>query len=163
MKQLILPPAIALSMTVFLSGCAGFDVAKIMPKRPAPETAETTPAALPEAPPPPKNAVTVDQFDTASVEAKEEAVASSPPPKAGLGNTIATLGDVSQPGFWLETPLVDSMREGRVTSSSTGRTVKVELRPITGPDGAGSRISLSALRLLDLPLAGLHEVEVSNL
>jgi len=32
--------------------------------------------------------------------------------------------------------------------------------PITGPDGAGSRISLAALRLLNVGLAGLHELDV---
>ncbi|UWQ06899.1 D-galactarate dehydratase [Aliiroseovarius crassostreae] len=114
-------------------------------------------------PPPPQGAVTVEQFDTASNEARQEAVAATPVSNARLGSTIATLGDVAQPGFWLETPLVKSVQEGRVTSKQTGRTVKVELRPIPGPAGGGSRLSLSALRLLDLPLAGLHEVEVSDL
>ncbi|UWP87978.1 D-galactarate dehydratase [Aliiroseovarius crassostreae] len=114
-------------------------------------------------PPPPQGAVTVEQFDTASNEARQEAVAAAPVSNARLGSTIATLGDVAQPGFWLETPLVKSVQEGRVTSKQTGRTVKVELRPIPGPAGGGSRLSLSALRLLDLPLAGLHEVEVSDL
>ncbi|MBT2130891.1 hypothetical protein [Aliiroseovarius lamellibrachiae] len=157
MKQLILIPA----LSVLLAGCAGFDIPQILPMPSAPDAGTTTSA--PVAPPPPVGAVTVEQFDTTSAEDREDAVVSTPLSQGALGQTIATLGDPAAPGFWLETPLVSSETEGRVTAANTGRTVKVTLRPISGPNGAGSRISLSALRLLDLPLAGLHELEVYGL
>lgn len=157
MKKLILIPA----LSVVLAGCAGFDMPQILPMPSAPDRA--APAATSVAPPPPAGAVTVEQFDTTSAEDREEAVVSAPLSQGALGQTIATLGDPAAPGFWLETPLVSSEKEGRVKAANTGRTVKVTLRPISGPNGAGSRISLSALRLLDLPLAGLHELEVYGL
>ncbi len=158
MRKLIFPPAIAL----FLSACSGFDLPQFtpMPSNPDGRAASTAPDTPP---PPPATASSVEEFDTASPEARQDAVAAAPMGDGAIGKTVATLGDVADPGFWLETPLVDSPREGRVKSAATGRTVKVTLRPISGPEGAGSRISLSALRLLDLPLAGLHELEVYNL
>lgn len=156
MKKLILIPA----LSVLLAGCAGIDMPQIMPMPSAPDAGTTS---APVAPPPPVGAVTVEQFDTTSAEDREDAVVSAPLSQGALGQTIATLGDPAAPGFWLETPLVTSEQEGRVTAANTGRTVKVTLRPISGPTGAGSRISLSALRLLDLPLAGLHELEVYGL
>jgi len=41
-----------------------------------------------------------------------------------------------------------------------GASVQLELRPIAADPGAGSRISLAALRLLNVGLAGLHELDV---
>lgn len=111
-------------------------------------------------PPPPSSARTEEAFDTTSAE--ERAAAQAAPEPAGeqrLGTTIATLGAPTDPGFWLETPLVSTAREGRVEAAN-GKSVNLTLRPIAGPDTAGSRISLPALRLLDVGLAGLHEVSV---
>ncbi|WP_424941801.1 D-galactarate dehydratase [Aliiroseovarius crassostreae] len=157
MKKLILPPAIAL----ILSGCAGFDMPQILPMPSNPDANTSRPTA--SAPPPPANADSAEEFDTTSLEDRQDAVVSAPLGAGAIGKTVATLGDVADAGFWMETPLVSAPKEGRVKSAVTGRTVKVTLRPISGPAGAGSRLSLSALRLLDLPLAGLHELEVYNL
>lgn len=154
MKKLILIPAFAITVT----GCAGFDMPQIMPMPTKPDSVAASPA-----PRPPANAVTVDEFDTSSAEDRQDAVVSAPVGEGAIGATVATLGDVADPGFWMETPLVSASKEGRIKSKITGRTVKVTLRPISGPSGAGSRVSLSALRLLDLPLTGLHELEVFNL
>ncbi|MDF1802796.1 hypothetical protein [Thalassovita sp.] len=77
-----------------------------------------------------------------------------------LGVTVASLGDPAKEGFWIETPLVTSSAKGHVSYAKSGRTVKVDLIPIDGPATAGSRLSLSAMRLLDAPLAGLPEVKV---
>lgn len=77
-----------------------------------------------------------------------------------LGVTVASLGDPGREGFWIETPLVSTPGMGRVTYEKTGRTVKVELIPISGPATAGSRLSLAAMRLLDAPLTGLPEVKL---
>lgn len=119
--------------------------------------------SVPKPPPPPKSARTVEQFDTSTAAERAEVVkaAAKPPEEAverALGSTIATLGDPTDPGFWLATPLVSEASEGRVTYGS--KTVLVELRPIDGPATAGSRLSLPAMRLLGAPLTGLPEVKV---
>ncbi|THD73367.1 hypothetical protein E7681_11760 [Thalassobius vesicularis] len=77
-----------------------------------------------------------------------------------LGVTVASLGDTSREGFWVETPLVSAPAKGSVRYRKTGRTVKVDLIPIAGPSTAGSRLSLATMRLLNAPLTGLPEVEI---
>ena len=140
-----------------LAGCASALVDE------KPDEAVTAPVALEaevKAPPPPPSARTEEAFDTTTAEEREAAVAAPEPAgEAKLGVTVATLGAPTDPGFWLETPLVSSMREGRVEAVN-GKSVAVTLRPIEGPKTAGSRISLPALRLLEVGLAGLHEVAV---
>jgi hypothetical protein len=79
-------------------------------------------------------------------------------PGIGGAQTIAALGDPAQPGLWLKTPLVDREGPGRV--SYAGRTVDVTLIPIEGPETAGSRMSLAAMRALGAPLTELVEVSV---
>ncbi|MDA5094062.1 hypothetical protein O2N63_08160 [Aliiroseovarius sp. KMU-50] len=115
------------------------------------------------APPPPVEGVTVEELSAVGPEDVQGSASASSASDGVIGTTIATLGNATDPGFWMETPLVATVREGRIKSNVTGRTVKVTLRPIPGPAGAGSRISLSALQLLDLPLDGLHKLEVSGL
>ena len=79
-----------------------------------------------------------------------------------LGTTIAALGSPAQVGFWLKTPLVKKERTGRVVVLETGKSAKVTLIPLTG-EGSGSQLSLSAMRLLELPLTGLVEISVNTL
>lgn len=94
----------------------------------------------------------------------EIVVPAAPEPSSGpLGRTVASLGNAAQPGLWLKTPLVSTERPGKVTSVQTGNTVDVTLFPIDGPPTAGSRISLSALQALDVPLTALSEVDVTAL
>lgn len=107
---------------------------------------------------PAADAVTVDQFDTTTPE--ERAAAAGASGGAEVGRTVATLGNPADPGFWLETPLVDTVSEGHVKAVANGKSVQLELRPIDGAPGAGSRISLPALRLLEIGLTGLHELDV---
>lgn len=151
MKQVILFSAACLAVT----GCAGVDMNNLLPSPPHLREAPAAPAVAPNAPPP--DATTVDEFDTASEGEKLAALSAAPTPAGALGTTVANLGDPAVPGFWVETPLVTSETEGRVQSKSTGRTVKVTLKPTTT---GGSRISISALQLLDLDLSGLHELVV---
>lgn len=80
-----------------------------------------------------------------------------------LGRTVASLGDVRQPGLWLRTPLVTQERAGFVTHPATGRSVRVRLLARDAPAGSGSQISLAALQALGLPLTGLAELDVSVL
>lgn len=141
-----------------LAGCAGSRGPSDAELAPGPDQIRPMPrpgaGAVPAA-----GAVTVEQFDTTT--AAERAAATTPAAGgAGLGRTIATLGNPADPGFWLETPLVQTVRPGRVVALATGKSVQLELRPIDAAPGAGSRISLPALRLLDVGLTGLHELDV---
>lgn len=106
---------------------------------------------------PPQTARTIDEFDTTSAE--ERRAASAPVAvvaETALGVTIVSLGDPARPGFWLETSLVTTPGTGRVEYPETGKTVKVDLIPGDG----GSRMSLPAMRLIEVPLTGLVEVQV---
>lgn len=77
-----------------------------------------------------------------------------------LGTTVASLGDPSEAGFWLKTPLVAAASPGRVEYAGTGQAVEVELRPSGTEAGGGSQISLAAMRALGAPLTGLPELRV---
>jgi hypothetical protein len=155
----LLFPAVILGLVLGLSGCArdgGRSNAGLAPAegqiRPMPRPGG---GALPGA-----GAVTVEQFDTTTAQERAAAASGSVSGEARVGRTVATLGNPADPGFWLETPLVRSARAGRVVAVTTGKSVQVELRPIAGDPGAGSRISLPALRLLEVGLTGLHELDV---
>jgi len=108
------------------------------------------------APPPPRTARTVEQFDTTTEEQRVAAAAGAPGGTL-LGTTVASLGDPSRAGFWIETPLVSVRGTGRLVYPVTGKSADVELIPI---DGGGSRVSLAALRLLEAPLTDLPVLEV---
>ncbi len=122
---------------------------------------QVRPQSRPAGVAPSASARTEEEFDTTTAE---ERMAAQVMPAAGgersLGRTVASLGSPSEPGFWLRTPLVREEGPGRVVYPETGRSVKVTLIPIDGPPTGGSRMSLSALRLIGAPLAGLPEVEV---
>ncbi len=110
-----------------------------------------------------RDAVTAEQFDTTSAAERAAAAdADATGAEVALGRTIATLGSPAKPGFWLETPLVDAPARGRVVADN-GEAVLVDLLPLDAPAGAGSRISLPALRLLGIGLTGLHELSVFRL
>ena len=78
-----------------------------------------------------------------------------------LGQTVVSLGSPSEPGMWLKTPLVKIEQQGRVTHPTTGKSSPVTLIPISGPATGGSRLSLSAMRLIGAALTDLTEVTVS--
>lgn len=151
-----------------LSGCA------LMQKNAPGQTTETAvgaegaamrPQARPEgaaldAVRPPQAARTVEQFDTTTPEQRAAAAAPAPAAAGPIGTTVASLGDPAKPGFWLETPLVKTAQKGRVSYGANGKSAQVDLIPIKGPNSAGSRISLAAMRLLDAPLTGLPELQV---
>ncbi len=109
---------------------------------------------------PPETATTAEAFDTSSAEQRAAALATAPAAEQSLGHSVATLGNPANPGFWLETPLVQVATPGRVVSVESGKSVALELRPLSAPVGSGSLISLAALRLLEVGLTGLHELDV---
>lgn len=114
------------------------------------------------APIPAVSAQTPEQFDTTTRE-ERVAAAAVPVDEGGeklLGETVASLGDPTKPGFWLETPLVSKPTTGRVHFAGSGKSAQVDLLPIDGPSTAGSRISLAAMRLVDAPLTDLPTLQV---
>lgn len=123
-----------------------------------PAELDTTPAPAVSRPVPPA-ARTVEDFDvTTKAERAEAAAVPAAAVEKSLGVTVASLGDPTRGGFWIETPLVSKPGKGRV--SYKGKSSQVDLIPIDGPATAGSRISLAAMRLIEAPLTELPEVEV---
>lgn len=156
---------------VALAGCAGVTDRLGLGKRgadAAPPTAKAEARAEASLSPataaarPPAGARTADALDTTTAEQRAEA---SKPAAAGaksLGTTVASLGSATEPGLWMKTPLVKSEMQGRVTNPATGKSSTVELIPLDGPASGGSRMSLSALRLIGASLTDLTKVEVST-
>lgn len=156
-------------MIALLLPLAGCGVATIFQKPPevvAPAPSENAglrprprPAGIANRPSPGAN--TAEALDTTSAAERAAAKVEPAPESKALGQTVASLGDPTEPGFWLKTPLVKTRRAGVVTYAAKGTSVQVELIPIEGAPGSGSRISLAAIRLLEAPLTGLPTVEVS--
>lgn len=117
-------------------------------------------AARPDARPPPAGAQTAEGFDTTTMAERQAAATAPPARERMLGRSVATLGDPSTPGFWASTPLVDRIRPGRLTYRGSGKSVLVELRPRDAAPGAGTQVSLAAMRVLGVPLTALVEVTV---
>lgn len=76
-----------------------------------------------------------------------------------LGFTVASLGDATRPGLWLETPLVSEEGPGRVVAES-GMQLTLTLIPSGGDRGAGSRLSLEGFQALGLDLTSLPTLTV---
>lgn len=103
-------------------------------------------------------AQSVAQLDTTTAE--EKAAAAQPDTGGGrLGTTVASLGDATEGGFWLKTPLVTAAGKGRVVNPADGKSANVDLQPLAG-GGAGSQISLAAMQTLGISLTDLPELEV---
>ena len=112
-----------------------------------------------QAAPPPDAAPSAP--DVAAETPDDETARPAPRPDAPagvLGRTVASLGDVGEPGLWLKTPLVGTERSGRVERIETGDSVSVTLRPLA--EGSGGQLSLQAMRALGVPLTALPEVIV---
>lgn len=75
------------------------------------------------------------------------------------GFSVASLGDATVPGLWIETPLVDRERVATIVAPN-GTTVEVTARPSGGERGSGSRMSLAAFQALGLNLTSLPTVTV---
>lgn len=151
----------ALAVSAALAACAQAPVSQAPAPAAGPE--QTRPLARPAGlgRVVPKQARTVEQFDVTT--AAERAAAAQVPAAAvekRLGLSVASLGDPTQAGFWIKTPLVDAQGKGRVVYPGTGKSVQVDLIPIEGDAGAGSRLSLAAFRIIEAPLTGLPEVEI---
>lgn len=100
------------------------------------------------------------QLDTTTRAEKARAAAPAAGAERKLGTTIASLGDPSQAGFWIKTPLVQSETAGRIVNPATGKSAKVRLIPLGGPASGGSQVSLPALQMLGVSLTDLPAIEV---
>lgn len=136
------------------------DVSKPDAETTTPSSEPVTETTLPPKPAP--EARTVEELDTTTPAQREAAVAPKPAPASAgkLGNTVASVGDVKEPGFWIKTPLVKSRSSGRIFYPSTGRSVQVQLIPSGGASGSGSQVSLAAMRLLGADPTALPELVV---
>ncbi|EEB85343.1 conserved hypothetical protein [Roseobacter sp. GAI101] len=128
----------------------------------ATDVKETELAPVVTAPPPPPAARTAEALDTTTPEQRAAAAQPAEQGAQSLGTTVASLGSATEPGLWMKTPLVKSEIQGRVVNPATGKSSTVRLIPLDGPKTAGSRMSLSALRLIGASLTDLTPVEVST-
>lgn len=96
-------------------------------------------------------------------EADDSAEATPAPAPSGPKPTVASLGDPAKPGMWLETPIVQVERQGRITVKATGRSAEVTLIPIEGEETAGSRLSVSGFQAVGASLTDLVELTVQPL
>jgi hypothetical protein len=76
-----------------------------------------------------------------------------------LGFTVASLGDATAPGLWIETPLVSAEGPGRVVAEN-GMQLVVTLRPSGGARDSGSRLSVAAFQELGIALTALPTLTV---
>ncbi|MCQ0971221.1 hypothetical protein MLD63_12395 [Paracoccus sp. TK19116] len=136
----------------------------------APEVTEDTPeairaaAAVTRAPAPrPSARATAAQLDTTTAEQRQAAATPATAAETRLGTTVASLGDATQPGFWIKTPLVNEAGVGRIVNPANGRSAQVDLLPLGGAASAGSQVSLPALQLLGISLTDLPTIEVYRL
>ena len=140
-------------------------------------SAQTHPSQRPDPGPglgaPQPGARTAEALDTTTPQERAKAVAvagvgvgagvDSGGGQTDLGRTIASLGAVGEPGIWLKTPLVGAPARGRVEYPEKGTAVAVDLIPLDAAPGAGSRISLAAMRLIGADLTALPELRVFRL
>ncbi len=137
-----------------LGGCTGLPFGKAA--KPAGDAALTRPLSRPMAAPPPAGARTAAALDTTSAAQKAAALAAPAPAGARAVGTVAvSLGNVTEPGFWLRSGLVSAPGKGRVEVAG-GASVAVDLIPGTG----AAQLSLPAFRALGLPLTALPQVTV---
>ena len=159
--------ALLATLSIGLAGCtdAGlFGQSRSRPQATAAPAAASTAAASTAATrapvPAPAARASAEALNTTTAEQRAAAAA---PPKAAaetrLGTTVASLGDPTQPGFWIKTPLVSEIGMGRIVNPATGKSAKVELQPLSG-GGTGSQVSLPALQLLGVSLTDLPTLEV---
>lgn len=132
----------------------------------APQTPMTTEqvaaaTAITRAPAPrPAARATAAQLDTTTPEQRAAAAKPAQAAEVKLGSTVASLGDPTEGGFWIKTPLVKERGLGRIVDLATGKSAKVDLIPLDGPASGGSQVSLPALQLLGVSLTDLPTLEV---
>ena len=143
---------LALSLVLAVAGCdSGFRPLGFMDRFRGNDASDV---------PPPAVAEEVAEEEAVEAATGEEAEAPAPSAASGnLGTTIASLGDPTRPGLWLETPLVSVETAGTLVAEN-GNRIDVTLIPSGGAAGSGSRISVAAMQALGLGLTDLATLTV---
>ena len=108
---------------------------------------------------PAEGEVTATSLDAPAAGAGAEVTATAP--AGALGSAVASLGDPTKAGNWVETSLVAAPTKGRITLSS-GQSLDVDLLPGTGAP-TSARMSIGAYKALGLTLTDLPEITISKL
>lgn len=140
------------ALTGGLSGCFLIGGWEFPRTAPAATTTVTSPAGLSS------SGQSAAALDTTTVAERRAAAAAGGGTK--VGSTVASLGDPTVEGFWARTPLVSAPAKGRLADPRTGASVAVDLKPLDGPKGAGSQVSLAAMRALGVSLTDLPHLDV---
>ncbi|MBL4917157.1 hypothetical protein [Szabonella alba] len=148
---------------ILLSGCSGitlpnpFSGGGGQAEAPAAATDAAEAMQTTSAIRPPAGARTAAELDTSSDAERAAALApvATPELERTLGQVSVSLGNATEPGFWLRSSLVNERAQGRVVTS-LGESLQVDLLPGEG----AAQLSLSAFRSLNLPLTGLPQVTV---
>ena len=135
----------------------GTPLASSAAQAPAVESAPLT--AAPVAAAPIASAQPVKPAPVLAPPSSSAAPIASSPSFVGQKTTVAGLGDPGRDGLWMETSLVSSRRNARLTAPN-GKSLVVTLEPISGDAGQGSRLSIDGMRALGLPLTELVELKV---
>lgn len=141
---------VAFGLVMAVAGCSqmGMNAPAQPPAAPATQTGVPAPATN-----------SADSYDTSTKAEREAAQAAPSATGARLGTTVASLGDPTEGGFWLKTPLVSTQTKGRVETEA-GKSAQVTLKPSGGSNGGGSQLSLAALRVLGVSLTDLPTLTV---
>ncbi|WP_233490554.1 hypothetical protein [Paracoccus sediminilitoris] len=159
------PLAVTMGLGLALAGCSQMTKTETRPDIQPTKTvtAEQVAAAtaITRAPAPrPAARATPAQLDTTTQEQREAAAkAPEASTETKLGSTVGSLGNPSEGGFWIKTPLVKTRAMGRIVNPANGKSAKVELIPLTS-GGSGSQVSLPALQLLGISLTDLPTLDV---
>lgn len=101
-----------------------------------------------------------EAYDQSTAAEKAAATAAPAAESRRLGSTIASLGNPTEQGFWIKTPLASAKGKGRLVDPASGKSVNVDLIPLAGPASGGSQVSLAALQMLGVSLIGLPKLDV---
>ncbi len=145
----------ALSL-LLLGGCGDFELPKLPGLGKGPADSAVAPASAQE-PLDATGGVLLVQEQEPGVAAAEEQETAPDTVFTGSEQVVASLGDPSVPGLWMETSLVSSDQQALLRSAN-GAQVVVTLKPAPGRGSA--RVSIEAMRALRVPLTELVELQV---
>ena len=157
------------ALALVLAACTQPPITESRPNAAAeekPETALTAQqvaaaTAITRAPAPrPSARASAAQLNTTTAEQRAAAAKPSAAAETKLGTTVASLGNPTEGGFWIKTPLVKTKGIGRIVNPANGKSATVDLLPLSGDATGGSQVSLPALQLLGISLTDLPTIEV---
>jgi hypothetical protein len=140
---------------VILAGCDDIPSKPVLQPSPDPEPI-VQPAVLENT----GQNTSPDALDVVSSQDRENAMATADVDALRkLGTVVGSLGNPAEVGFWVKTGFVSEPKAGQITNLATGDSVNVDLFPRTGATDA-AEVSLSALRAINAPLAGLSKFDL---